>query len=595
MLSEYKTDVAITPIADNEKKNWQTRLLNPLVLLTSIYWTINFLTKYLWFKLMLKYKGTHKGNKRRPRFAKKASLSFITPHTGPLILPKRSLGNIKLSFVSNTTSHKPQSVNDNEFIYAQARWSFLLEQLLNNDRNAWQQNLTNVCQWIKKNENKKLAIWEPYSASERISHLLNWLSFAPNGLISPKNEQLLCSFIIESAQWVYQHLEYYGNNTNNHLLNNARALILAGSSLNWSEATSSGVAIVEKMLPQLFQKDGMARERSSHYQIIFLNWLLDIYFFLQPHCSQHANFLTWFTPYLKRITQASKSLLNQNFQLTCLIGDISPDLSPDASCARLLLYHQSYLKNITSCKATKLDDWFFLRQYQHQVILNYPQQSYPKFPTHGHNDFTSFIWNYNGHAILIDSGRYRYTKDSLSTYHKSASAHNTILIDGLTPNCESFIKSSYWAPRCYAQSKLQVPTYNNRQIELINAGTKRIKNIDIYMRTISLKEKQLKITDKINGLGMHQITLLWHFPKSFDHFDPSSNQIYNKTIGLSVKHNITSFTQGALKTNDIKFKPSKCAYQYGELEESHVLIIKLSVKLPAEINTHFSVEEICVP
>ena len=70
----------------------------------------------------------------------------------------------------------------------------------------------------------------PYSAGERLTNLLVFLAAMPTAerarFVTPR----LCEFLRESVAWIFRHVEYYGRTeTNNHVLNNARALVVGGS------------------------------------------------------------------------------------------------------------------------------------------------------------------------------------------------------------------------------------------------------------------------------------------------------------------------------------------------------------------------------
>ena len=80
-----------------------------------------------------------------------------------------------------------------------------------------------------------------------------------------------------SANLVMRNPEYHGDlNTNNHILNNARALILAGSFLDSQCLFDAGCWIFTNQFDKHINSDGVLREGSSHYQYVVTRWVVDI-------------------------------------------------------------------------------------------------------------------------------------------------------------------------------------------------------------------------------------------------------------------------------------------------------------------------------
>ena len=63
------------------------------------------------------------------------------------------------------------------------------------------------------------------------------------------------------------------------MVNNARAIYLAGVSFDCPEWKELALTIIELGVPLVVTEDGFLREGSSHYQFLFTRWLLEIYYF----------------------------------------------------------------------------------------------------------------------------------------------------------------------------------------------------------------------------------------------------------------------------------------------------------------------------
>ena len=63
---------------------------------------------------------------------------------------------------------------------------------------------------------------------------------------------------------------------NNHVINNARALLFASILLDIEFYSDLAFAILRSNLPELVSNDGFLREGSSHYQFIFTRWILEM-------------------------------------------------------------------------------------------------------------------------------------------------------------------------------------------------------------------------------------------------------------------------------------------------------------------------------
>ncbi len=474
-----------------------------------------------------------------------------------------------------------EPANEPEDYFAAHRFAWLLTcDPLNSAQAA--DARTRVDEWITGNNNLMDRAWETYSACERIGNLVSWLSLIPQETrvkFLPKNSE---SFFRASAATIVAHPEYYGNlRTNNHILNNGRALVMLGRILGDTGMHDRGVAILERMLPVMVGEGGMLRERSSHYQFVVLGWVLDASRYAATPGTKEV-----FGPYVKRMAGAAVRLLDGRGALAAEIGDISPDMSPSASLARLALLHPGWQNGTAPVDGPSTDDWYFLSAGGSRVMVNYPVGNYPfRYPTHGHCDLTSFVWSLDDERILVDAGRFRYTTDTVSEHQRSAAGHNLPLVDGFSPLCEPFGVSG-WMPTPYASATLVVEGIAPNKLIMRHTGLERLQRGMRHLRAIDVKDQGIDVVDSFAGSGVHTVTLLWHFPLTF-------RPLADNGGAGNGRFEVTVETSGAGPTSYHWFYGDSAGLRasraYGTSESLTTLVVELRCSFPAEVRTSFRV------
>jgi hypothetical protein len=478
--------------------------------------------------------------------------------------------------------------NDIEDYLAEHRWGFLRAALLNEcaDRRS---NFDACIRWIARNSDKADRMWEPYSACERVANLLIYIAATPVAMRAEEIPRQLLEFLDDSLKWIYQHLEYYGSSgTNNHILNNARALVMAGVAIGNSAAISVGMTIFRNCLPVLIMSGGFLRERSSHYQLIVLNWTLDAWRFIAAHEGEESDDARLLYGFISRMVRAASMLCGFDAGLFVMIGDISPDATPADSVARLaLLYPELWPMLRESWDAVEATDgWFRISMAQDVIVGNFPDGHYPpSFPTHGHCDLTSFVWLHAGQEILGDSGRYRYTADVVSLFQKSAIGHNLPIVNGFSPLSETLVANGLWWPLPYAGAELESIACDGG-IMLAHDGFARATPVTRHARRIVAQESALLVMDTFEGRGKVDLGFCWHFGEAFDGFDAdhmmASGNFGRLRIGFEG-------VRGPPRIEPIfgAFPGGWTSYSYGRKRQRLGVCLQWTVSLPATISTRF--------
>ena len=543
-------------------------------------------------RLQIKFASTHRGVKLWPGWLEKEDIveHFNIPYAALMgVLPTYPFCISQHPEAPEPGPAPNETAKDMEDYLANQRWGFLLVSLFEGSVD-WHTDLSLIHGWIKNHCEKSDAAWETYSTCERIANLLVYLSIMPMELRLKEPVADLNIFLNDSLNWIFRHLEYYGNTkTNNHILNNARALVMAGGATGNKTAVASGMKIFRKCLPDLIMDGGFLRERSSHYQLVVLNWVLDAWRFVAIYKGEESEDARFLKSYAEKMAAAAQMLCDDNGQLLAMIGDISPDISPSQTSARLSeLYPEFWLMpNQSICSTAMRDGWFRVSVKKEVVLGNFPQGHYPPlFPTHGHCDLTSFSWRHDGMEILADSGRYRYTADTVSLLQTSALGHNLPVVNGFAPVSETLVANGRWWPRPYANADLELAAFDHG-IFLAHDGFARATPVQRHARKIIPEDNGLLVIDSFDGQGEVEVAFCWHFGEGFDTFEKD--------------HLAATGTYGEVKLIVDGCSGSPCieplsgkapggwkSHVYGRVQPSLGFSLSWQVVLPTVISTRFA-------
>ena len=482
--------------------------------------------------------------------------------------------------------------NDPEFYFMENRWGSLLEAGIDK-KHALVDCSHLVSTWLSEHPDKEAdPAWEAYSSCERVVNLLVYLSTQPKG--SDHISREVIEFVECSLKWIYQHLEYYGScRTNNHILNNARALVVGGVAIENDFFVEAGMCIFRKCLPEMILEQGMLRERSSHYQLIVLNWILDAQLYINFNIGEDIDNALFLQRYAEKMLEAASFLCDGKGQLLALVGDVSPDLTPLNTSTRLEgLYPQCWPHHSAQSLAQCRDGWFKLTCDDGVVVGNFPVDSYPPtYPTHGHTDYTGFSWIDDGQVILGDPGRYKYTADEVSLSQKNAQGHNVPLVNGFSALSESLLVSGEWRPKPYASAKLDLEIQGGAVL-LSHDGFSRSTPVKSHVRAIALSKRGLVVTDTFDGDGEVNVDLLWHFGNEFKTYDKESCTLVSDKMSVQLSF-INVLTGGVVQAHSIEMFESNVSPRYGAKERSMGLKVRFISKLPVSIKTSLDMGKIC--
>lgn len=409
-----------------------------------------------------------------------------------------------------------------------------------------------VVQWIREVTPSQFpSAWETYSACERIVHwsqLYAWLRRAA-GRGLPEEEAFVESLLLH-GEYVLSHLEFYGEDdsskTNNHLINNGRALYVLGAFLNVPRYLDTGRRLLADGMRRSFTQAGFLREGSSHYHILLVSRYLDV-LEVARNIRDEA-FVEELGPFLDRSMAAARFFLPEKEGVFPLIGDVSPDFDPEwtlravEDAARRLLGAGGGLYGNVASEGKGVTDrlrdgWCRYDDPNYRVYWHVqPGGAIPPY-SHAHHDTGSFELSVERHPLLVDTGRVSYVADAAGLYGRSAAAHNGVLVDGREPFVSHWLNGGRFLMSDYGRTEVRTWWENasSRPAFVVeHQGFSRLRGIGKYRRRFLLDKDEIVLEDRYEGRGRHVL-------ETFFHAAPS--------VGVAVEGNALSFREKGTRRN----------------------------------------------
>lgn len=169
--------------------------------------------------------------------------------------------------------------------------------------------------------------------------------------------------------------------------------------------------------------------------------------------------------------------------------------------------------------------------------------------THRHRDDLSYIWSESGCDLIVDPGKYAYTKDVYRSYVKSANAHNTIVFPGKVEG--DFVPNALAPDFCETSYGVRI-----NFLKRINNGS-AINRI-IYFSPGAWLVIEDNISNLRNDMGF----------TSFIHFSPEISWINSEDCSLKGKLGISNRGElhvSCFANQEIKVKKSPGGDLYPEI------------------------------
>lgn len=475
-----------------------------------------------------------------------------------------------------------------------------------------------ILDWIRANPSGNKIGWDSYSISERISNWVVMLSRLSGG--AHKSSEPVRQSLLEQMAVLAENLEIRGTATNNHIINNGRALYLGGLFLGHAGFAGCGRELLAYGLERMFTRSGFLREGSSHYHILLARSYLEVCFYAEQ---KNDGFFSLIRERVERIWRCACFFLNE-FPIP-LFGDVSPDFPTDFHRGVPLVGAQLFNRQ-ASCPEPDKPGW-------HSLLIDVPGNSHDKYEkhplqifddagycrfangrfsvymhapplgyvpawSHGHADTGGLIVYYEGQPLLIDTGRESYRNDTMSRYGRSVCSHNSVEIDGREP---CLVHGLNAFPEIMPLSYISMPPViharesgDTCEIIVETYGFSRWRKGLVFRRKIFVCQEFVEIEDEFSGSGSIQA-------RTFFHFAPAlrlSVEGKDNRVGIiSSAGWEMNFQQGGRgQKMEYFFGGSDdvplgwASLEYGRTEPVHTLVYSLRMPLPAINKYRLSVE-----
>lgn len=270
--------------------------------------------------------------------------------------------------------------------------------------------------WAAANPVGRGVGWHPYPTSLRIA---NWCRAG-----------LTASDLLES---LYQQAAYLSRTVEthiygNHLLENARALVLAGSYLQGqgeaAQWRAQGLSIYRAELDEQILPDGFHFERSPLYHALMLEGLLDVVHALPDIHPDQARLRSA----ARDMTAALSGVVHPDGTLA-LFNDTTHDLAPPPAALRR--YAHAVLGEEPPARLSFPDAGYYVLNADDLWMMIDGGAAGPEYlMAHAHADIFSYELSLFGRRFVVDSGVYQYPAGPMRRYVRGTAAHNTVEIDG---------------------------------------------------------------------------------------------------------------------------------------------------------------------
>ncbi|NLI83135.1 MAG: hypothetical protein GX443_15835 [Deltaproteobacteria bacterium] len=398
-----------------------------------------------------------------------------------------------------------------------------------------------LCDWSFQNPPGTAPWSDPFEVAQR-ANTLCWLLFLGREHRDFTDEavEACIRVLVLSAFWIHGTLEY--GTPNNHLF--IETIRLAQIGLLFPEFPRAGewfrkgMSLLEREVLRQVTTDGVHRERSSFYQRMTVEALLELFFLCRANSLRFPEVLSWrleamllfvmgiFRPddEFPILGDGFRSDILLRYDLPSLGGGIFPPSSLEkrqsSLYTRLLTNGGNNAVLGSQVPMPPVQVWkeggvaVFRSGDAHagnMLLMDFGPLGMEEAPGHGHADCLSLELTVEGRPVVVDPGSYSWRRaPALRRAFRGTLAHNTLVVDGKdqTPLHGFFGAGSFARPRL---RRLEGGT-GIRCLDASHDGYRRLASPVVHRRVvIETGSDGWIIVDMAEGSGSHWFQLAWHF------------------------------------------------------------------------------------
>ena len=358
--------------------------------------------------------------------------------------------------------------------------------------------------------------WDTYSVAERTTYFSYLASAGPHNSAAPQ----LLEAIGDHSAFLLSHLEFRGPSTNNHLINDGRALYLASLLTGDTRIRAAARELLAFGARTMFVS-GFLREGATHYQVLLTRTFLEV--LAAARVCGDAPFARFLEEWSGQMVTASRFLQDGN--TFPLIGDLCPDFPPEFVVPfatgqgggwGALLDADIVRVGAPAHETDAMEAGFFKTSVHGWRLLAWVNPLGHVAPwSHAHADLGSFVAEWHGRPLLVDAGRSTYSDSPLGRYGQSVRSHNAISIDGHEP---CVVHGLNGFPELMAESYLSSRPHaavtgdgSQRTLRISHGGFGRLGDGLEVSRSVAVSSGRLVIRDELRGSGRHKVETFFHF------------------------------------------------------------------------------------
>ena len=314
--------------------------------------------------------------------------------------------------------------------------------------------------WIDAHPPRPTDAWHPYTTSTRAC---NWIAAAT---LVPELVPVVRDSLWRQLAHLAQNVE--DDILGNHVIRNARALIVGGAAFGDSALLERGTALLERELPEQVLPDGGHYERSPAYHLLVLRDLLEI---------REASGVPELDDTINRMLRFSAGIARPDGR-PALFNDGGLDIAP-------LLELPPPVEGLALFPDT---GYAVIRTPRIWLAFDCGAPSPDFLPAHAHADALSFQLWVDGRPVVVDPGTYTYEPGADRDWFRGTRSHSTVAVDG-----DQF---ELWG--AFRSGRLpQVELLEASETELVAGVTGRTGVR--HVRRLRLRESELVIEDELEG------------------------------------------------------------------------------------------------